>query len=144
MTKNDIITKFLNNNGIFNRIRYEIDTIEIDAGFLYVIQSGDLCKLGITIHGDGRRLGNYQTHNPSITRFDYFQKFNNYQKLERVLHEKLQSHHISGEWFRLSSEDIILIIEDYVFSDFGEKQFDPDIYSDDDIKNMSRMIGHVI
>lgn len=70
-------------------------------GYVYLIKSGEYCKIGLTTTHPFERIKTLQIGNPEelvlITWFKTGNPFEDEQRLHRVL----QDYHIRGEWFKL-------------------------------------------
>lgn len=87
-------------------------------GKLYVIESSGLYKIGITKQPMGKRLKDLQTGNPTSLNLILVKHCSNYVKIEKYFHRLFKHKHIRGEWFKLSSYDLSLIITSKLYSIF--------------------------
>lgn len=78
----------------------------------YIIESYGLYKIGKTKNWGKRRMA-YNTHNPTWKLIHIIHK-----DIEAELHLKYETKRITGEWFRLSKEDIdfLLAIENPIIN----------------------------
>jgi hypothetical protein len=107
-------SKFRPNLDIFGVVRD-------DPGWLYLVRSGDLFKIGKT-KNPKRRLRQAATWAPDIEVIA-LKPFWNISHIERLLHEGLADQWHKGEWFRFVDEGIEEFILDG-FRGFYEKDRD--------------------
>lgn len=86
-------------------------------GYIYLLQANDTdyFKVGITTSSIEKRIKQLQTGSPvKITCIKYFYSEDFYRKIEGTIH-RLWAHkkfidenflHLSGEWFKLNTEDV--------------------------------------
>jgi len=72
-------------------------------GFVYVIYSQGLCKIGSTSKLKNR-ISHFRSANPYIEIRRVFKSKDMY-KFESLLHEAFRSKRVRGEWFKLSAKD---------------------------------------
>jgi hypothetical protein len=85
-------------------------------GFIYLINMGntDLYKIGVTKKPIEKRKKALQTANPLKLSITHFYETDIYHKVEKVLHRNWNYkkyieedfENLSGEWFKLNSEDL--------------------------------------
>lgn len=84
----------------------ECDIIKIQQGYVYVIESNFLYKIGKAKNLE-TRIKQLKTGSPNIVNLIYAKKFNNdYNKTELYLHNKFKKLRKHGEWFELSQKDL--------------------------------------
>lgn len=80
----------------------------VKKGFIYLVnqENTEFYKIGWTENGDvEKRLNQLQTGNPyKIVLVDYFVASS--IKTEKVLHNHFDSQRITGEWFKLTNDDV--------------------------------------
>lgn len=74
------------------------------AGYVYVMRSGDLYKIGLAGNWE-KRLKSLKTGNPNIEKV-IAKRVENCLEAETELHQKYKSKREAGEWFRLTQDDI--------------------------------------
>lgn len=79
-----------------------------DRGILYVIQSGENYKIGITDNFE-KRLRDLQSSNPHTIQARLIMRVSNAGRLERALHHLFRARRIRGEWFKLDAPDLELL-----------------------------------
>ena len=85
-------------------------SLEIDKqDYLYIIENNGLYKIGYTSNFKKRILG-YKVH-LGVVNVAYLTKQFNCLKLEKDLHELFNSKLITGEWFKLTSNDLLEAIK---------------------------------
>ena len=88
----------------------------IDLGFAYLIKAENgLVKIGQTSDLRSRFLTLYTVIPVEIEIVAYCQ-CENYEQLERQLHQKYANVRVKGEWFALSDKEVSAIITEYGFS----------------------------
>lgn len=89
-------------------------TQEDQAGFLYVVfvDTGErrLFKIGISKSFAGRMVS-HQTSSPFEVRVACCYYCGNMRKEERSLHAIFEDHHVRGEWYSLSHDDLAFIVK---------------------------------
>jgi hypothetical protein len=75
------------------------------VGHVYVIRDKNFYKIGSTKNLVDR-MKNYNTHNPNEIVLELYRLVNNYQTLEKLLHETFSAKRVRGEWFELTSSDL--------------------------------------
>ena len=99
---NDLVSLPLMSNTQENKA---IDT----TGFIYIIKSNGLYKIGKTIDLKSREK-KYITENPFGIELIYSKLVNNYSEYERKLLDHFKDKLVLGnEWFRLTDKDLIFI-----------------------------------
>lgn len=87
-------------------------------GFVYVIVAeNSYCKIGKTTNPDDR-LSRLQTGNPFQIRYEILIRCDDNHAVEQALHRRFDQKNMTGEWFRLSPEDINDI--KFLIRDFGQ------------------------
>lgn len=79
-----------------------------EKGYIYIIKSNLYYKIG-KAKDIKQRYKDIEITNPDIELI-YSKEFENYHKIEKDLHKKFKEKHYKGEWFKLNSEDINLIL----------------------------------
>ena len=79
--------------------------------YLYVIQSGDYFKVGITNDLE-KRLNQIKTSSPFESRIAYSILVDNAERLEKDTHAKLEEYRTRGEWFEIDLETILKAISE--------------------------------
>ena len=87
-----------------NEIRREKDEIERNAGFVYIMQTGEYYKIGISKNVNQRHSGINTM--PYPIELIYSEKVFNYSKVEKELHQLYSAKNKRGEWFSLTEQDI--------------------------------------
>lgn len=84
------------------------------GGFVYIIQLGetDHYKIGMSIDVD-KRLKQLQSRCPIPLKIVYRWFGYDYRYFEKALHDQFRKKHVTGEWFRLTTEDIMNLIDFY-------------------------------
>lgn len=84
------------------------------GGFVYIIQLGDtnVYKIGIT-NDLSRRLSQLQSKCPIPLTIVHRWWGHDFQAFEKALHLKFSSQRIRGEWFKLSTSDLLDLVETY-------------------------------
>lgn len=78
-------------------------------GFVYIVQSGQHYKIGITQGDVSRRVAQLQTGSPQKIHIVHIIETDCPIDLERDLHRMLAHKRGEGEWFRLSEEELRII-----------------------------------
>lgn len=82
-----------------------MSTLTIEhAGYVYVIKSGPLYKIGRT-KNLLRRKRQFQTGNSSYVEFLYYRFFKDAVKAEKTLHTIFSALRRNGEWFELDTNN---------------------------------------
>lgn len=98
---------------VLNRIKVKLVINEIVPHYLYVIQSNDAIKIGIT-HNLQQRFNDLQSANPVELQLIYAFKFDSRgqaEALEALLHERFVQHRIHGEWFDVDHNKVLEDVE---------------------------------
>lgn len=98
---------------VLNRIKVKLVINGIVPHYLYVIQSGDAIKIGIT-HNLQQRFNDLQGANPVELQLIYAFKFDSRgqaEALETLLHERFAQYQIHGEWFDVEHNRVLEDIE---------------------------------
>lgn len=77
---------------------------------VYVMQSGELTKIGIAQDVEKRRRSLYYSSALDV-KILYSKEFKNFTSLEKELHKKYKDYNSHGEWFNLSDDQVKEIIE---------------------------------
>jgi hypothetical protein len=77
-------------------------------GYIYIIKSLNLFKIGKS--SGLNRIKSYKTYNPHKLETIINIRVKNYHHVEKILHNIYKKKRISGEWFKLSNNDIKSII----------------------------------
>lgn len=78
----------------------------MNCGKVYLLQAGDLFKIGITRGSVKNRIKQLSTGNPiNITIVSTYES-DKASKVESVLHNTFKSKKVKGEWFKLEDDDI--------------------------------------
>ena len=80
------------------------------VGYIYILESGELFKIGRTLNSE-RRFETYKTQNPFGIKVIILRQVNDYVGVETELLKQYKSKRINGEWFKLDKEDIKKIEE---------------------------------
>lgn len=94
----------------------KMDIIDCIGPGVYVIQSGDLFKIGLTKDLKSRLIALQigSTNKLEIVKWLPRHTFREAKALERELHRKFDAVFIRGEWFKLTSENLLDIeVYDY-------------------------------
>ena len=86
----------------------EIKGIKVEKGFIYLIKSNNLYKIG-KAKNPRERINGYKTQNPFGIELIFQKEVNNYSQTEKRLLEKFKDKQVKGEWFKLNKEDILWI-----------------------------------
>lgn len=90
----------------------------------FIQQSGsNMVKIGYTSNSGEKRLGELQTGNPNI--LELIACVGGSRETERLLHSLLQTHHIRGEWYSLTPDQIHTICT--ITSDRVESDTEPQV-----------------
>lgn len=98
---------------VLNRIKVKLVINEIVPHYLYVIQSNDAIKIGIT-HNLQQRFNDLQGANPVELQLIYAFKFDSRgqaEALETLLHERFAQYQIHGEWFVVDHNKVLEDVE---------------------------------
>lgn len=105
----------LNSDALHEEANRRYEPIQVNStprdksGYVYLLQSPNgLYKIGRTKDAQGR-LKNFKTSMPFDVEFEHVIKTDDMYKLENELHERFSMTRVSGEWFRLTSNDIAYI-----------------------------------
>lgn len=103
----------------------EPDTDTDGTKELYLMYDGQRVKVGISNNVE-RRVSELQIGNPDITLMRTWTP-SDARSTERVVHARLDQHHVDGEWFNCSPSDAQDVVED-VMADVngGEVQMELD------------------
>lgn len=90
----------------------KVGTSRVGFTFLYVLEAGPFCKVGIT-HNLTNRLQTYATHCPLpfSCALVVEMKTQFARGLERAVHKQLESRKQRGEWFNVSAAEAIQALE---------------------------------
>lgn len=80
-------------------------------GWVYLVKSGDVYKIGMSNGDVKKRIETLQTGSPTPIETVCLLQTNDASGLEAELHEKFKDKRTRGEWFSLTSDDI-----DYILS----------------------------
>lgn len=80
-------------------------------GYLYILQSGEYLKIGISKNHPRQRVKQLQTGNPNRIKLLRFYRRKDYKELERYLHNHFRRQRTAGEWFNVELEAVTSIIE---------------------------------
>lgn len=80
-------------------------------GYLYILQSGNYLKIGISKNHPRQRVKQLQTGSAQEIKLLKFYKRRNYKELEKYLHYKFKRRRIRGEWFDIELQDITKEVE---------------------------------
>lgn len=80
-------------------------TIKPKQGYVYILKSDNLFKIGRTRHPKSR-LKTYRTENPHGIWEVIMQEVDDYKKVEVALLKKFSAKRKRGEWFNLNKKDI--------------------------------------
>jgi len=80
------------------------------SGYIYVIESTGLYKIGRTLNIQSR-MKTYVTENPHPTKLIIDAQVNDYESVEKTLHKTFKNKRVRGEWFNLNKKDLIEIKE---------------------------------
>jgi hypothetical protein len=85
-----------------------------DGKYVYLIQLGetDVYKIGLTNNLE-KRLGQLQAKCPIPLAIIYWWWGHDFDAFERCLHLKYECKKVKGEWFKLTSSDLMWIISTY-------------------------------
>ena len=96
------------------RLEEQLFDPRIEGGFVYLIQLGntDHYKIGITrdIH---KRLNQLQSKCPVHLKVIYSRWGHDYKSMEAYLHFFFNPKRIKGEWFQLTSIDLLIIVDKF-------------------------------
>lgn len=100
------------------------------AGYIYIIEDEEnLCKVGVSKHHPDKRVKNLSTKFHREFTLKQFYESSDIYLDEKKLHLRLSEHHVRGEWFKISSDEICKIIElemvDYSDSNTENKECNP-------------------
>lgn len=92
----------------------------VPGGNVYIIQLGDtdIYKIGISIDPD-KRLKQLQSKSPIPLNLLWTNFGHDYKSIEKFIHYWFKDKRVRGEWFKLSSEDILYITETYPVQYYG-------------------------
>lgn len=76
-----------------------------ETGHIYILKSLDCYKIGKSKNYK-KRLSHYVTHNPHGITEIICERVRQYSLLEKKLHMRFKDKKVSGEWFRLSNEEL--------------------------------------
>lgn len=100
---------------LINKGDFSFFSEEQKKGFIYVIRRGDTSeyKIGWTAdHDINKRCKSLQTGSPEIlTVRGHFPTSS--QKTEKVIHNIFKKQHISGEWFYLTEDQVVNLLNPY-------------------------------
>ena len=84
---------------------------KVEGGYIYLIQLGetDHYKIGITRHMD-KRLSQLRSKCPIPLKVLYFWWGHDYRSVENFLHKRFADKRVKGEWFQLTSADLLTIV----------------------------------
>lgn len=89
-------------------------------GYVYVIQSQDYYKVGVTKGNPQNRMKQLQTGSPVKLRLVRTYKLRNYEYVEKEVHKRLARYRTSGEWFdcdlRIIEETISNVVGDNMYT----------------------------
>lgn len=74
-------------------------------GFLYVVTNGAFYKIGVTVN-PVRRMHDLQISSPERLSFISLIQTDDFEKLERKLHNMFNDKRMEGEWFNLDKKDL--------------------------------------
>ena len=80
-------------------------------GYLYILQSGEYLKIGISKNHPRQRVKQLQTGSAQEIKLLKFYRRKDYKQLEKYLHQKFRRRRIRGEWFNVELETVTSIIE---------------------------------
>ena len=80
-------------------------------GYLYILQSGEYLKIGISKNHPRQRVKQLQTGSAQEIKLLKFYRRMDYKQLEKYLHQKFRRRRIRGEWFNVELETVTSIIE---------------------------------
>jgi len=75
-------------------------------GYIYIIRQPDFYKIGQTLY-PSRRLKAYHTNNPNNVKYCLLAKVADMDKVETILLTKFEAQVHRGEWFNLTSNDLM-------------------------------------
>ena len=86
---------------------------KIKPGHVYLIQMGDtdLYKIGKSQSSPLRRLKELQVGNPETLRLIETARTWDFEIMEKDLHQLFLSKRRKGEWFQLTDQDVVFIME---------------------------------
>lgn len=74
-------------------------------GFIYIVQFGNLCKIGLSV-GPQDRLDAIQREQRQSFDFAYVFPTDDRKRAERILHFFFRANHVKGEWFNLTEDQV--------------------------------------
>lgn len=91
-----------------NLIIHSGDELQDDFGYVYILVSDSVCKIGKSKNWKERTYGIEQSL-PFSIRYRVIIECNEYGAKERILHRVFKLIRVKGEWFNLSKRDIDII-----------------------------------
>jgi len=92
----------------------------VPGGCVYIIQLGetDIYKIGFSIDPQ-KRIKQLQRKSPIPLNLLWWNFGHDYKSIEKYLHHRFREQRVQGEWFQLSTEDILWITETYPLQYYG-------------------------
>lgn len=102
----------LTNEQIQNIMEIEVPTVK-QKGFVYILKADNgFTKIGKTTNPE-KRIFHFTTRMPLELKLECLIESEDYNELERELHERFSDKRTRGEWFELSEDDIETIKLEY-------------------------------
>lgn len=108
----NLMHEMLSNDLIKNQINKDLKQISLISGWIYIIKDNDtnLIKIGITQKENPKhRLSQYLSHNMNI-KLLFIERVDDCFNIENEIHDSISNKKIKGDWFSLSSCDVLLIL----------------------------------
>ena len=105
----NLMEDMLSKDLIREKIKTDLIKMSLNNGWIYVIKDNQtkLTKIGITQKDNAKqRLSTYSSHNMDI-KLLFIDKVQDCFSLENNIHERISDKRIKGDWFKLSSDEII-------------------------------------
>lgn len=93
---------------VLHRIKYS--RLPNPDKHLYILSMNGLFKIGVSDHV-GARIKSLQTGSPYPITMVYSKYVGKALDVEKILHQKFKTQRVMNEWFRLTKEDVDIIIK---------------------------------
>lgn len=117
-------------------------------GYVYIMKNeafGDLLKIGKTSSHPEKRAKELSSHTGSPYPFKvvFFDKFDRYSELERMIHNRLQAVRFKKEFFKVDPMTAILTLKKCKLEMCGKQIDDLEILNRDEYLNMHRQVDSI-
>ena len=105
----NLMVEMLNDEFIKEKINKDLIQLSLTDGWIYVIKDNktNLIKIGITQKENPKqRLSQYLSHNMDI-KLLFIDNVNDCFSVEDNIHQRISDKQIKGDWFNLSTEDVL-------------------------------------